>query len=1078
VQNKVEGFRLSPQQERLWYLQQGGTVRLAQCEVFIQGGVEAGRLREAARGVVGHHEILRTGYRRLPGAKLPLQVVRKVADLTWETYDFSQVSGPEQEARAEELLRGRREAGPDPARDELLWCALVRLAADRHLLLLSLPSLSADAETLKNLVSEIAARYDGREATGVIQYAQFAEWQQKLLEEEDGKPGREFRQREIAAAAGGLCLPLARLPRADAPFDPRAHTFALSAEARAAVERAARGAGTTPAVFLFACWQAVLWRLTGRKEFTVGYTCDGRGHELLRGAMGLFERCLPLPCRLDGEDRFRELLARAAEAVRDADEYLEYFSPAPAAVEAAGTRCVPPLQTSFFYGEAAETFTAAGLTFAIGRRYSYAESFGVRLSFTPSGDRLEAAVEYDPEVFDAETAAHLAGNFGTLLEGVLLNPDMAVDELPLLDRAERRRLLGEFNETAAAYPFDITVRDLFERQAALTPDRPAVVCGDLHLTYASLNEAADGLACRLRRLGVGPEVLIGLCADRSAEMIVGLLGVLKAGGAYVPLDPHGPRQKLAAQLADSGLRVLLTQEKLLEGLSELGAEMLCLDAGPRPCAEEPTPAFIAGRGFGAAPLGDSRQLAYVIYTSGSTGEPKGVAVTHRGLLNYTRALSERLRLDGAGGGGLHFATVSAISADLGNTAIFLSLTTGGCLHVLGREVVADAEAFAAYASERPLDVLKTVPSHMSALLSTSTPARALPRRFLILGGEALPLALAAQVASESPQLSLINHYGPTETTVGSLTYELSEADDWYARAAASVPIGRPIANTRPYVLDGRQEPTAVGVCGELYVGGEGVARGYLGRPDVTAERFLPDPFDAAGGARMYRTGDLARHLPGEVVEFLGRVDQQVKVRGFRVELGEIEAALAGHPAVQRAAVVARAEADGEVRLAAYVVAGPGPRPALAELRSFLKERLPDYMVPASFVQLGALPRTPSGKIDRRALSEAVIAAEAEALFEPPSTPIQKEVAGIWADLLRVGRVGVNDNFFDLGGHSLLATRVISRLRESFGVEVQLRHLFDRPTVAGLAETIETVRWAAQPWQGAAAEAAGREEGAL
>jgi amino acid adenylation domain-containing protein len=1075
VQDNIEGYRLSPQQERLWSLQQDGAAYCAQCTVVLEGALEVASLAASLRRVVARHEILRTNFRRAPGLKVPLQVLTEDVEPVLAALNLSGLSAAEQAASVERLARAERGRSFDLASGCLLHCALVRLSSRRHMLLISLPALCADAATLRNLTLEIAACYSAVEATDdteeTIQYAQFSAWQHELLEEEGGEPGRAHWRAREPFAVPAVRLPLAKRTRALAAFAPESLSVSMTTDETAHIHAAARALASEPGVLMLACWQTLIWRLTGQPDFAVGYNCDGRAHELLQPALGLFEKTVPIRRRFDAGYRFGEVLAWAATATREAYEYQEYFTwPGANADEQAAVY----LPISFEFKEVSAKCEAAGLTFSLDGWYCCAERFDLKLSVGASGDALALAFHYDPAVYDAAHVRRIAALFRTLLAAALSKPDALLGELALLDDASRRRLLHDFNDTATEYALDQPLQLLFEAQAARTPDSAALVCEDQHLTYAELNARANELAGRLRRLGVGPDALVGLCVERSVEMIVGLLGVLKAGGAYVPLDPKQPRARLAAQLTDARLRVLLTQSSLLDALPAYDGAVLCLDAAAAPDGQTHNPVCVN------AP----QHLAYVIYTSGSTGEPKGVCVTHGAVANYTRALSERLKLDAAAQAPLSFATVSGIGADLGNTAIFLALATGGCLHVLGAALTTDAELFAAYLVERSIDVLKTVPSHLSALLSVA--ARALPRRHLILGGEAFPVSLLERIAETGGPCELMNHYGPTETTIGSLTFIPAQetgdatADGDFRRTSDTVPIGRPIANTRVYVLDQSLEPVPVGVGGELYIAGAGLARGYLNRPALTAERFVPDPFGGARGARMYRTGDQARHFAGACVEFCGRADNQIKVRGFRVEPGEIEATLARHPSVRRAAVVAREDANGLLRLVAYFVAEPAATVSTGELRRHVGESLPEYMTPSVFVQLPALPLTLSGKIDRRALPDpAGVGIEPEAPYVPPETEVQQDVARVWLELLGVKRVGLDDNFFELGGHSLLATQVISRLREVSRCELQLRHLFDRPTVGGLSETIETMRWAAQPWQvTGSSDAPRREEGAL
>jgi amino acid adenylation domain-containing protein len=558
------------------------------------------------------------------------------------------------------------------------------------------------------------------------------------------------------------------------------------------------------------------------------------------------------------------------------------------------------------------------------------------------------------------------------------------------------------------------------------------------LNYAQLNSRANQLAQLLRRKGVKPGVLVPLCLERSAEMIVALLGILKAGGAYVPLVPDHPKTRLAQQVADTHASVLITEQKFLPNLPAFAGEIVCFDRDAaligNESAENP------------APMATPHDIAYVIYTSGSTGIPKGVAVSHSNVVNYACFISQKLN---AAAEPLNFATVSTLAADLGNTAIFPALISGGCLHVIGYDTAMAADRFAAYIQRHPIDILKITPSHLGSLLTAAQGARVLPRRYLILGGELASWDLITRV-QQAGTCKVINHYGPTEATIGCCTFDVGVNDvrEW---APASVPIGRPIANAQAYILDKNMQPVPVAVPGELCIGGAGIAKGYLNQPQQTSERFISNPFSNSPADRLYRTGDLARFLPDGNIEFLGRIDQQVKIRGFRVEPAEIETVLKQNSVVKQAVVLARPEKD-EKRLVAYVIATNKSSHLSTELRGYLQERLPDYMVPSAVVLLDALPLTPNGKLDVAALPSPDELAVEHTLVAPRNQ-VEQGLTDIWRQVLGVEQVGVEDNFFDLGGHSLLATQVIARIRSTFHVQLPLRTLFDTPTVAGLAQQI-------------------------
>jgi amino acid adenylation domain-containing protein len=578
------------------------------------------------------------------------------------------------------------------------------------------------------------------------------------------------------------------------------------------------------------------------------------------------------------------------------------------------------------------------------------------------------------------------------------------------------------------------LHELIEAQARRTPQRPALAFEGRTLTYAELERRAGALSAQLARLGAGPDVLVGLFVERSLEMVIGILGILKAGAAYVPMDSAYPPDRLAFMLSDSGAKLLLTHGSLLGKLPPHGAQVVCLDefdwAGPERFSKNQT---------------RPQNLAYVIYTSGSTGRPKGVGIEHRNIVNYVLGVAERLRLET----GMNHATVSTVAADLGNTVIFPALATGGCLHVLSQERAESQALLSDYFSRERIDVLKIVPSHLAALQSGRNPERVMPARRLILGGEASRLDWIERLRAAAPQCEIFNHYGPTETTVGVLTYAVGAALP--ATRSRTLPLGRALPGSSVYLLDPEGRPVLAGEKGELCIGGRGVARGYLNRPELTAERFVPDPFSPEPGGRMYRTGDLARALPDGSIEFCGRIDHQVKIHGYRVELGEIECALREHTGVREAAVLVRQDASGDTQLFAWVSGDATP----AALREHLKERLPQYMMPSALVPLEKLPLTANGKIDRQALAALPIEIPASARgATAPRTPTEETLTAIWRELLAVESVGIDDDVFDLGAHSLMAMKALTRIRDAFDVNLALRNLFEHPTIAGFAAIIE------------------------
>jgi amino acid adenylation domain-containing protein/non-ribosomal peptide synthase protein (TIGR01720 family) len=1047
----MKGYRISSQQKRLWLLQQESLAYCAQCVILIEGDLHARSLKTALEKVIARHEILRTTFYRPHGMTFPFQVIADEGAPSWRELDLRGLHPDQQEPRLEELLQEEWDRPFDFEGGPLFRLSLLALSAYRHALLITLPSLCADTRTLENLTREIghfygACFHDQPPLEEPLQYVDYAEWQRELSETQDADAanGREYWSRQNISSLPAVQLPFEGEPDSAAGLGPdsfsQTPSLKMDADLVARLEAAARKSGTTTEVFLLACWQTLLWRLTGEPDILTSHVRDGRRDSGLQEAFGVFTRSLPVKSHFAEDSSFSEILSQVNEAARNGYEWQDYLAWEDLPRDVTDG---PGSPFGFEFAEWPGTNYAAGISFTIHKQRRVIQQFKLLLSCTLAGASLTVAAHYDPARYERGDVKRVARYFAALVQSAANDPDALAGELDLLGPDDRRRLLIEFNQTAAYYPRYWLIHQLFERQAARTPNRTAVVCAGRRLTYAGLNAQANRLARHLRQRGVGAGVRVGLCVDRSVEMIVGILAILKAGAAYVPLNPEYPRARLAAQLEEIGAPVALTQESLLEKLPEFAGEALCLD---RDC------------GLWAEELESDLECetrpedpVYVIYTSGSTGAPKGVVVRHRGLVNYTHYMCGRLKLaEAENADGLQFATVSTITADLGNTCVYPSLVSGGCLHVMRYETATDGRMMASYVAEQPIDVLKIVPSHLNALLGSQPSGKSiLPRKYLILGGEALARELVERIAAEGASCEVINHYGPTETTVGSLTGNVSEKRvmRW---GAGTIPIGRPIANTEVYILDRHMKPTPIGVAGELYIGGAGLAEGYLNQPERTGERFVKHPYSDEAEARLYKTGDLARYLPDGQVEFLGRTDNQVKIRGYRVELEEIEVILGEHPSVRQAVVIAREEEAGRKRLVGYVVGKNGDVPSASELQSYVSERLPDYMAPSTIVTLESLPLTANGKVDRKALP-APDQARSEREYVAPRTPTEELLANIWAQVLGVEKVGIHDNFFSaLGGDSILSIQIIARANQA-GLRLVPRNIFEHQTVAKLAE---------------------------
>jgi amino acid adenylation domain-containing protein len=1033
-------FRISYQQERAWLEQERGLANFAQCVISVDGRLDRARLEQAVRTVIARYEILRTVLRRQSGVKLPFQIIKDEMP-----FSLAQAAAG---VGLSELLRQERAELAASSQERVWRATLVPIADERQLLMLSLPAFCADSTTLKNLGHEMASALAGRDCGEVMQYADLVEWQNELLASEEAKVGRDFWRENCRsidlAGLESLTLPLEK--KTESPFEFASFEHP-DRKLAAALEPLAQELNSSLETLLLAAWNVLLARVLSNPAVVVGCEFDGRRYEELRSTFGPLARVLPLQIEVGGQHSFREIVEKIGRAHADARNWQESF-----AWNRVNETAHAFLPFAFSYIDAGSNERTNGPQFTVERVLVVSEPFKLRLNALLRQQELILEFHYDRSKLAPSAVTRLAGYYHNLLAAAVEKPQTPISRLPLLSPTERRQLLIDWNQTQASHAADKCLHQLFEDQASRTPERLAVRCGEETLTYRDLNQRANQLAHFLARQGVGPDSAVGLCLERSTAMMVALLGILKAGGAYVPLNADSPRARMEEQLKRAS--ALVTESKLLAHLPEFAGPLLVLERDQLLLVEESS--------ANPEPRATPENLAYVIYTSGSTGVPKGVAVRHRNLVNYADFITKKLGLRDYPQG-LEFATVSTLAADLGNTCIYPALISGGGVHVIPHEASTDPLRFGQYLSQYPLDVLKIVPSHLQALLEGEQTARLLPREFLIMGGEALTPKLVKQIESLRPTCQIMNHYGPTETTIGSLTLSLKDYD-WRNSPLKTIPIGRPIQNTQVYVLDAHLEPVPIGVPGELYISGAGVSAGYLGDPQKTAERFVTNPFSQHPDSNMYRSGDVVRYGEDGAIEFLGRSDDQIKIRGFRVELGEIEAILARHAAVKQAVVVAKEDAQGEKRLVAYVVSD-GAAEAGETLRRYLKQELPDYMVPQAIVPMAKLPLNANGKIDRKLLPEPEQVSKART-YVVPRTACETAMVDVWAEVLHLdkGKISVDDNFFDLGGHSLLATQVVSRLRRALNIELPLRMLFEFPTVAGFARQADAIfaASAAQP----------------
>jgi len=1056
----TNAFPLSFAQRRLWFLDQlepNSPLYNIASAVRLTGALNVTALEQSLNQIVRRHESLRTTFVAKDGH--PVQVIAPELTVPLPVVDLHSLSEAEREAEALQLAIEEAQRPFDLAKGPLLRTTLLRLDEEDHILLLTMHHIISDGWSMGVFVREMGALYEalsqGRPSPLPelpIQYVDFAQWQRKWLQGEELERQLAYWKEQLAGLPPLLELPTDRPRPAVQRYQGAHHSFALSKSLSQALESLSQEEGATLFMTLLAAFQTLLYRYTGQEDICVGTPIANRTRAEIEGLIGFFVNTLVLRTDLSGDPSFRELLRRVREVALGAYAHQDLpFEMLVDELQPARDMSHSPLFQVMFVLQNApvQALELSELTLSPVETENGIAKFDLTLMMEERPEGLQGTVEYNTDLFDAATIERMVGHFQTLLEGIVADPDRPISTLPLLTTAEREQLLVGWNDTEAEYPGDKCVHQWFEAQVEQTPEAIAVAFGEEEqLTYGELNRRANQLAHYLQKLGVGPETLVGLCVDRSPEMVIGLLGVLKAGGAYLPLDPTYPQERLAFMLEDAGISIILTQSHLLDRLgvqrkdvkrnpqSAIGNRQftICLDTDWEVIAREPDTNPVS------AVTPDN--LAYVIYTSGSTGRPKGTLLQHRGLSNFAHAYIRRLSL-GPGSRLLQFAS---FSFDASLAEIFTTLLSGATLRLARRDILMSVSDLHRLLREGEITIAILPPSILSVLPTEGLSAL----QTLISAGESCSREIAE---SWAPGRRLFNGYGPTEATIGPTLYPIESVPE----GVASVPIGRPITNTQVYLLDAHLQPVPVGVSGELYIGGVGLARGYLNRPELTAERFIPNPFSDEPGARLYRTGDLARYLPDGNIEFLGRIDHQVKVRGFRIELGEIEAVLRQHPHLQAAVVLAREDTPGDKRLVAYVVPREEPAPTISELRRFLKETLPEYMVPSAFVYLDALPLTPNGKVDRRALpAPDQTRPELESAYVAPRTREEKILADIWAQVLGVEQVGVHDNFFELGGDSILSIQVIARANQA-GLQLTPRQLFQAPTVAGLAAMAGTGR---------------------
>ena len=1083
-QEEVFVFPASFAQQRLWFIDQlvpGNAFYNVPTALRLTGSLNLSALEQTFNEIVRRHEALRTRFGMVEGQlvqaiptesgadapAVPLANEAPTLTIPLPVVDLRELPAEQGELQAKRLITEESVRPFDLTTGPLIRLMLLKLDETEHILLLNLHHIICDDWSIGVLIRELSTIYTAFTleqpsplAELPLQYADFAHWQREWLQGEELETQLAYWRQQLGS------IPVLNLP-SDRPkptiqsYRGATKFLELPPSLSKALEKLSQQEGVTLFMTLLAAFQTLLYRYTQQEDIAVGSPIANRNRSEIEGLIGFFVNTLVLRTDLSCNPTFQELLDRVREVTLGAyahqdlpfEKLVEELHP-----ERSLSRH-PLFQVVFGFENAPmEALELPGLTvsslnidFKTTRFdlefHLWEASEGFRSLWGERwehGEGIRGVVVYNTDLFDEATITRMMGHFKTLLEGIVANPQARIANLPFLSETERHQLLVEWNDTQADYPQKQCIHQLFEEQVEKTPDATAVIFEGKQLTYRQLNSRSNQLAHYLQKLGVGSEVLVGICMERSVEMIVGCLSILKAGGAYVPLDPTYPQERLSFMLEDAQVPVLLTQQHLVERLGTQKSEVVCLDSDWETIAQE------TEENPNSAVTSDN--LAYVIYTSGSTGKPKGVAVPHKAV-NRLVCNTNYIKLEASD----KVAQVSNTSFDAATFEIWVALLHGAQLIGISRDVTLSPRDFALQLPQQGITVL-FLTTALFQQIARDVPDAFASLRYLLFGGEAVDPRWVQKILKNGPPLRLLHVYGPTEGTTFSSFYWVQEVPE----EATAIPIGCPITNTQIYLLDGQLQPVPIGVTGELYIGGDGLARGYLNRPELTSLAFIPNPFSQKPRTRLYKTGDLARYRSDGNIEFLGRSDDQVKIRGFRIELGEIEAVLSQHPAVAEAVVIVQEDIPGDKHLVAYIVPNKGQAPTSSQLRQFSKEKLPNYMVPSAYMMLEFLPLTPNGKVDRRVLPAVdTLSLDTKEDYVAPRTTVEEELARIWRQVLGKQQVGVHDNFFELGGHSLLATQLTSRIRDRFKVELPVRILFEAPTMAMLARHIETICWAAK-----------------
>jgi amino acid adenylation domain-containing protein len=1034
---------LSLEQQRIWFFNQlepDSPLYNMPIASRLRGVLHPQVLQQAMDLVVARHEALRTHF----AGEQPVQTIDAPSPVPMQVMDFRKLPAERREADARQLLEAEAKRPFNLAHDLMVRGVLVRMAEDEWIFLVLMHHIASDDWSWRVFCSEVADAYEaivaGRKpelAEPALQYADFSVWQKDWSRGEELQKRLDYWRKQLDGAPPVLNLPLDHPRPAAQTFRGACEWLKLPAPLAEKLNALGQRGGFTPFMILLAAFQTLLLRYTGREDIIVGSPVAGRTHVCLDKVIGVFVNMLALRTKLEGNPTFAELLRRIQTTVLEAlaqqdlpfEKLVEELQPQRSASYS------PLIQVMFaLQDELSENLKLPGITTSPFPLDPGTAKFDLTFTIVKNASGLDCCAEYNTDLFEPKTVRRMLAHYQNLLESVAANPEQRLSDLPLLSPDERSQVLVEWNRTEIEFPRDKCVHDLFAAQAAVTPKAVAVVFGDQSLTYEELDWRSNQLARHLKFIGGG---LVAVCMDRSLEMIVALLGILKAGGAYIPLDPSYPIERLRFMIDDSQCSLLLTRSEEKKRLGNLpeNVRAICLDTDWTLISEERDDALHVEM--------DPENPAYVIYTSGSTGTPKGVAIPHRAVVNFLHSMRREPGLNAAD----VLVSVTSFSFDIAALEIFLPLTVGARLVLAGAEQIFDAEKMKALLRDSSATAMQATPSFWQFLVEAGW--RGSERLKILCGGEALSRELANKLIERASEVW--NLYGPTETTIWSTLAKITPGEE-------PISIGRPIANTQIYILDYHLQPVPVGVLGELYIGGEGLARGYLNQPELTAAKFIANPF-AKDCSRLYKTGDLARYRADGSIECLGRNDFQIKLRGHRIDLGEIESALRAFSNVLDAVVLLREDEPGQKRLIGYLQHSATATLELAALPQFLKAKLPDYMVPGAFVVLERFPLTPNGKINRKVLPPPE---STRPMSAPPRTATEEALAKLWRELLALPQVGVDDNFFKIGGHSLLAMQLMARMRSEFNAELSLRNIFESPTIAELAAILDRAQAQSTP----------------